>query len=376
MPSTIHQALPLQSLRMASFLWIFGHILLKPTDAFLVTSNRLHHTLPSSGDGRSGCGPNQRFLLDGRRHLGGGSSTSLREDCGDGSDTLETLSELLSHWLSVNEADGLPHDQQQQRQRELLTSRLSSVHDSDVDSDARHIYINRTHVQTSTIAGIGKGLFARTDCPEGTLLTCYPGDALVDLENTDAPHGEGNVLWGSHAKKSAMMTNEGGKTCHPLRQEYMLRAIHDDWGIVAVPEIVVEDDDPTYLGHYANDGAERPPTCESELAAYVIESADRANAVHQPCQGCHMVTVATRDVKAGEEIFVTYGPDYWREQASFVPSVSQDNNRDDDSFDDEDFDDSDFDYDCYDEEVDAIVADIIFTSDEPPESPSRGKGFG
>jgi hypothetical protein len=179
----------------------------------------------------------------------------------------------------------------------------------------------------------------------------------------------------------------------------MLRAIRDHWGIVAVPEIDGEDD-PSYLGHFANDGTRHPPRCESELAAYVIESADRANAMHQPCQECHMVTVATRDLTAGEEIFVTYGPDYWREQASFVVSSSPssssqdstssstvdedqiyDDGFDDEDFDDENFDDSDleddFEFDYYDTEADSIVTDIISSIEQDStESPSRGKGFG
>jgi len=72
--------------------------------------------------------------------------------------------------------------------------------------------------------------------------------------------------------------------------------------------------DPSYLGHFANDGIQIPPTCETELAPYVIQSSNTANAVHQPCEGCHMVTIATRDIHAGEEIFVSYGPEYWIEQ--------------------------------------------------------------
>ena len=99
----------------------------------------------------------------------------------------------------------------------------------------------------------------------------------------------------------------------------MLRAVRDDWGIVAMPEL---DGDPSYLGHFANDGAVAP-LCESELAAYVIESADKANAVHQECQGCHMVTVATKDIKTGNEVLVTYGPEYWRQQPAFGSKATQ-----------------------------------------------------
>lgn len=86
------------------------------------------------------------------------------------------------------------------------------------------------------------------------------------------------------------------------------------------------DDDPAYRGHYANDGGgylalEGAASStgaelglEKRIAEYVLESSDAANAMHGPFLGDglpHVVTVATRDIKAGEEVLVTYGPDYW-----------------------------------------------------------------
>ena len=60
------------------------------------------------------------------------------------------------------------------------------------------------------------------------------------------------------------------------------------------------------------------PVAEVDLASYVIESNDLANAMHNDIgDGSHMVTVATRDIRKGEEIFVTYGPEYWMGQPSF-----------------------------------------------------------
>ena len=98
-----------------------------------------------------------------------------------------------------------------------------------------------------------------------------------------------------------------------------------------------------YAGHYANDGAghlalEKPNSqnniiaslelgldtegmnddddgeigVEENIAAYVLTSIEIANAMHRSVdeEGSHIVTVATRDIQAGDEIFVTYGPDY------------------------------------------------------------------
>lgn len=126
-------------------------------------------------------------------------------DAHNESDTLETLSAKLIVLLSEAK-------HQKDRQKELLTTRLADI------------CIDRTFVNHSTIPNAGKGLFAAEDCPKGTLLTCYPGDALVvESEENDAPP---KIRWGSHC-------SSGTKT---ISQEYMLRAVRDDWGIVAVTD--------------------------------------------------------------------------------------------------------------------------------------------
>jgi len=218
-------------------------------------------------------------------------------------DTVKTFSKTLLQFLVLNDnrhrkraSEKEKTSSQQQkllRQKEILLSRFNNT----------YLNIHRTYVDKSPIAG--RGLFASRDSPRGTLLTCYPGDALVDLTT-------GNITWGSHTNTAMAVLPE------EINQDYMLRAVCEDWGIVALPELHDDDnnDDLSYLGHFANDGAV-PPLCESELASYVIESADKANAMHQECQGCHMVTVVTKDIKAGEEILVTYGPEYWSQNPSF-----------------------------------------------------------
>ena len=174
----------------------------------------------------------------------------------------------------------------QRKQQQILSTRL------------RNLNLNLTYVAPSTVAG--RGLFARQSVKRGTLLTCYPGDALVLLS-------EDKTVWGDHIDDYCSKS-------FSIDQEFMLRAITDEWGIVALPEL---DKDPAYLGHFANDGVEFPPRCEADLSLYVLDSNDIANAMHQGLEGCHMVTIATRDIERDEEIFVTYGPEYWMEQDSF-----------------------------------------------------------
>ena len=79
------------------------------------------------------------------------------------------------------------------------------------------------------------------------------------------------------------------------------------------------DANPAYSGHFANDPGghlalgQADPTqgVEEGIASYVIESIDLSNAMHKEVDGLHMATVATKNITEGEEIMVTYGPNYW-----------------------------------------------------------------
>lgn len=162
-----------------------------------------------------------------------------------------------------------------------------------------NIKLNRTVIGPSTISG--RGLFARSDCKKGDVLTCYPGDALI-ISPDDVE--EWTILWADHVDEAREIQDLLGYIIHAC----------DDFGVLGLPSL---DQDPAYFGHFANDGASMPLT-ESSLGAYVIESNEIANAMHESIDDCHMVTMATRDIAAGEEIFVTYGPDYWAGQPAFL----------------------------------------------------------
>jgi hypothetical protein len=241
------------------------------------------------------------FLLipphnDKRRHRHLGCRAASKESSKEAT-TLESLGIRLQKELDVC-SESEDESSGQGRLQLVLRTRLS------------RLVLNRTLVGPSSISSAGRGLFARCDCQKGELLTCYPGDAFVILPKDDEDEDvDWTVLWGDHVRKPFF----------ELDQDYMLRAVSDDWGILASPEL---DQDPAYLGHLANDGA-RAPDCPAELASYVIESNDRANAMHQPLEDCHMVTVATRTIQKGQEIFVTYGPDYWMEQPMFGSTSSR-----------------------------------------------------
>lgn len=175
------------------------------------------------------------------------------------------------------------------------------------------LHLNRTALGPSTIPGAGRGLFATCDSIRaGDLLTCYPGDALVTFLGAGDNRGEGTaeyaVRWSDHVppeQRPARLDDD-------LRG-YMLHA-QDNYGVLGLPAL---DRDPAYLGHFVNDGGRL--LSQAGFTDYVMDSFEKANAKHRDVDGGqHSVLVATRDLRAGEEVFVTYGPDYWMERPGFV----------------------------------------------------------
>ena len=77
-----------------------------------------------------------------------------------------------------------------------------------------------------------------------------------------------------------------------------------------------ETHDPAYLGHMLNDGAICPT--EALRMTYVSESTRARNVEPVQLEGCHLAIVATRDLRRGEELVITYGAPYWLAQLGGV----------------------------------------------------------
>ena len=169
--------------------------------------------------------------------------------------------------------------------------------------------LNRCRVGPSLVPNAGRGLFATSDCPRGTIITCYPGDVLVHSSHDrpdDDDDAQDTYEWGVHVPTTVRETADLSQLT-----DYILQ-LSDECAVMGLADL--DDDNAAYMGHFANDGA-RPPTSSAELARYVIESNAMSNVMHVSLLNCHMVTKATRDITKGEEILVTYGPEYWMEHA-------------------------------------------------------------
>ena len=169
----------------------------------------------------------------------------------------------------------------------------------------------KVRLAPSTIRGAGDGLFAAVDIEEGEIITCYPADALMALPpGADAAASSSGArsrltIWGQHVPADDRVQSTEEMEAYALS----IDAIYSVVGLSSMR------DDMAYVGHLANDGARLEglggPDMRLLLPAYMQASQRRANAGHETVEGCHTLTIATRDVTAGEEIFVTYGPKYW-----------------------------------------------------------------
>ncbi|CAB9529689.1 expressed unknown protein [Seminavis robusta] len=146
--------------------------------------------------------------------------------------------------------------------------------------------------------GRGRGVFAAQDCQEGDLLTCYPGDLILQPTGFTPDPKEVGI--------------QDDQLLQDLMSRYCI-GMTDDCAILGLPE---RDQDMAYVGHFINDACQEPPSNEEELEAYLEESQAKANAQLIPLENLHMVALATRDIQKDEEVFVFYGPIYWMEHTS------------------------------------------------------------
>jgi hypothetical protein len=279
------------------------------------------------------------------------------------SESIESIRNLLNDMKVglLNSDDGTL-----QKSFDTSKSKESVVRETILSTRLPDLKLNKTIIYISTIPGAGRGLFASKDIAKGEVVTCYPGDALLctsaseddvddfgddeddfgslNLEMSDGDFdldGEGpdsdeeeewdfdeTIIWGSHVDEEdrledsvVTLKDESVKEySNPSLTHYTLE-VCEKYSIMGMPSL---DSYPAYHGHFANDGAghfarkkmDSVTNIEEEIAAYVNESIESSNAKHENVDGLHMVTVATKDIKEGDEILVTYGVDYWMEHST------------------------------------------------------------
>jgi len=172
--------------------------------------------------------------------------------------------------------------------------------------------LNRCFVGAeSTIDGAGRGLFASRDIAEGELITLYPCDVMLAWETTVGDfRGDIGVTFGSNVRKEDQQKTADRLTTDSARA-YELK-IGGRHSVVADPLLV---DNAAYLGHIANDASVLNSRDQASVDKYVKSSRIGHNAAFLVLEGAHFMTVATRSISEGAEIFVSYGYNYWFSRA-------------------------------------------------------------
>jgi len=179
----------------------------------------------------------------------------------------------------------------------------------------RNLSLSRCIAQPSSIHGMG--LFATRPIATEELITLYPGDALLAWgdEYGGLPGPEGcalQAMYGSHIDAQ----EQASPQC------FLKKKNARDFEVVTGKRRSIVGDpsrnaDPAYLGHIANDAAclvvvGNDKNNNDDQGAYEHKSSAGTNAALLMLEGCHYVTIATRDIEESEEILVSYGVGYWR----------------------------------------------------------------
>ena len=155
-------------------------------------------------------------------------------------------------------------------------------------------------VKPSSVHGLG--VFATRDITEGSYVTLYPADDVFF-----AP-----ITWGSMQEDRAFKNRSmnGGLLDKSVVNTYTLKLTGEYKGLSMLGAVgdPRKHDNPHYLGHMLNDSVKL--SNPEAAAVYNRISFLRENCVDVHYEGLQFMA-ATRDIKAGEELFFTYGVEYW-----------------------------------------------------------------
>ena len=147
----------------------------------------------------------------------------------------------------------------------------------------------------------GNGLFTKTHIKQGEIITLYPCDILAYYpeKNRDVKDHIVSYMFSNDDVKELYLQNK------KYYKDYQL-VINESYSAIGVSEI---NDNPTYLGHFCNDGARGHTISDKKI--YETVSVLKSNAYFKNICDCMMAVVAIKDININEEVLVTYGHGYW-----------------------------------------------------------------
>lgn len=171
------------------------------------------------------------------------------------------------------------------------------------------IVMNNSYVSSSEVHGLGVFSNNDKDMILGDIITIYPADIVIETINKKTKTC--NLLISKDLFNLKFSNSEFTKEnlielSSDFFYNYLVR-LTDNINISATPELY---DNPTYIGHMINDGTKIIPTSSEQINEYNESSQLRANCCFKYYNNLLFV-IATKNIKKNEELFVTYGYDYW-----------------------------------------------------------------
>ena len=166
----------------------------------------------------------------------------------------------------------------------------------------RHPFnLNKVEARPSPVHGTG--VFATRTIKKGELVTMYPGDAVLDIKG----NGKANVA--ASEKLLEFCDNSMPKLKEILKGQREYRCnVSGTVGIYGFPGFA---EDPAYLGHMINDSATACADPRS-IPVYMAATEKKSNCKFHACaKNRHIAILATKKIKKGRELFISYGWAYW-----------------------------------------------------------------
>jgi len=185
----------------------------------------------------------------------------------------------------------------------------------------KNLYLNcakLVEVKESSIPEAGLGLFAKKNIKAGTIICFYPAHTLgVEIGEGDSS----SIFCCLDPDREYFKENPSSKSCylHCTDQPLFKRtSILVDIGQNFEDVLLYLDVNPNrpivpaWVSQFINDGATVESNSEEGVLDYYTATKSKKNCIHIPwAPSPIMVTVTTRKVKKGEELFTSYGSTYW-----------------------------------------------------------------
>ncbi len=174
-----------------------------------------------------------------------------------------------------------------------------------VDTKTVTFNINKCYLSDSKIHG--KGVFAKKDISEESIITFYPAHYIAII-NGGVKVDEANMTKIIMCNKAMEM---GLKYSTDINHVYGYK-LNNEYKICGDPRII---DDTDYLGHMINDGARghasrsKPNKLDKEIYNKIVVKINNASSYYVD-RFC-VAIISIRDIKKGEEILMPYSYEYW-----------------------------------------------------------------